>query len=321
MLGAGRAGSTAYGSNVNMVQFGDRLQGLTPQATHFFIAGNGRAGWQNYQTRTNAPKRNYVYCMNQLGGVGRGKSQFKIDGVNNPDGSQTCNPYPYDPKGALNKNKIIDTNNNYDSKFQIQVDSNPTDTSNSQLANTSNPLQIQLDPHNHNEVSHHHNSVSVTHLGVEYNYKEEENLYYYFAKPTDNEDDDEAENVANESETNVEARYVSMLPLSDSTWENKTSNIATYEGLRYEQTNDIPLRLFRETLHIIISNISGDVIGTIRASSIYKDEGTSSTTTVSEVGFPVQSADGIFSGVKIIKIFYDNDTYTDINVRTLKLYR
>ena len=29
MLGAGRAGSTAYGSNVTMIQFGDRLQGLT----------------------------------------------------------------------------------------------------------------------------------------------------------------------------------------------------------------------------------------------------------------------------------------------------
>ena len=29
MLGAGRAGSTAYGSNVIMIQFGDKLQGLT----------------------------------------------------------------------------------------------------------------------------------------------------------------------------------------------------------------------------------------------------------------------------------------------------
>ena len=103
MLGAGRAGSTSYGSNVNMIQFGDKLQGLAPQATHFFISGNGQAGWQNYQTRTNAPKRNYVFCMNQLGGVGRGKSQFKVDGVNNPDGSKTCHPYLYDPKEALNE--------------------------------------------------------------------------------------------------------------------------------------------------------------------------------------------------------------------------
>jgi len=32
------------GVNVNQVQFGDKLQGLAPQATHFFIAGNGKAG-------------------------------------------------------------------------------------------------------------------------------------------------------------------------------------------------------------------------------------------------------------------------------------
>ena len=95
MLGAGRAGSTSYGSNVNLVQFGNKLQGLAPQATHFFIAGNGPAGWVNYQTRTYAPKRNFVFCMNRLGGVGRGKSQFKIGGLNNPDGSRSCKPYDY----------------------------------------------------------------------------------------------------------------------------------------------------------------------------------------------------------------------------------
>ena len=95
MLGAGRAGSTSYGSNVNLVQFGNKLQGLAPQATHFFIAGNGPAGWVNYQTRTYAPKRNFVFCMNRLGGIGRGKSQFKIGGLNNPDGSRSCKPYDY----------------------------------------------------------------------------------------------------------------------------------------------------------------------------------------------------------------------------------
>ena len=95
MLGAGRAGSTAYGSNVNLIQFGDRLQGLAPQATHFFISGNGRAGWNQYQTRTYAPKRNFIFCMNQLGGVGAGKSQFKIGGLNQPDGAKYCAPYPF----------------------------------------------------------------------------------------------------------------------------------------------------------------------------------------------------------------------------------
>ena len=95
MLGAGRAGSTAYGSNVNLIQFGDRLQGLAPQATHFFISGNGRAGWNQYQTRTYAPKRNYIFCMNQLGGVGKGKSQFKVRGLNKPDGAKRCKPNKY----------------------------------------------------------------------------------------------------------------------------------------------------------------------------------------------------------------------------------
>ena len=90
MLGAGRAGSTAYGSNVSMVQFGDKLQGIAPTATHFFISGNGKAGWTNYQTRTYAPKREVVFCMNQLGGVGRGKSQFKVGGLNRPDGARRC---------------------------------------------------------------------------------------------------------------------------------------------------------------------------------------------------------------------------------------
>ena len=107
MLGAGRAGSTAYGSNVNLIQFGDRLQGLAPQATHFFISGNGKAGWHQYQTRTYAPKRNFIFCMNQLGGVGAGKSQFKIGGLNEPDGAKYCAPYPY-----KNKNKILQDEKN-----------------------------------------------------------------------------------------------------------------------------------------------------------------------------------------------------------------
>ena len=94
-MGAGLAGSTSYGANVNMIQFGDKLQGLAPQATHFFIAGNGRGGWNNYRKRTDAPRRNFVFCMNQLGGVGAGKSQYKIRGLNNPDGARACQPYRY----------------------------------------------------------------------------------------------------------------------------------------------------------------------------------------------------------------------------------
>ena len=76
-MGAGLAGSMTKNVNVNMVQFGDKLQGLAPQATHFFIAGNGLGGWNNYRKRTNAPQRNFVFCMNQLGGVGAGKESVQ----------------------------------------------------------------------------------------------------------------------------------------------------------------------------------------------------------------------------------------------------
>jgi hypothetical protein len=141
MLGAGRAGSTSYGSNVNLVQFGNKLQGLAPQATHFFIAGNGPAGWVNYQTRTYAPKRNFVFCMNRLGGVGRGKSQFKIGGLNNPDGSRSCKPYDYikqketlEQKNMITKklsNKLEkDSNNDLELSTDISENIGKTDSSN-----------------------------------------------------------------------------------------------------------------------------------------------------------------------------------------------
>ena len=83
------------------MQIGDKLQGLAPQATHFFIAGNGRAGWNQYRTRTNGNKRNFVFCMNQLGGVGAAKSQFKIRGLNKPDGTGNCLAGPYTLKDKI----------------------------------------------------------------------------------------------------------------------------------------------------------------------------------------------------------------------------
>ena len=162
-------------------------------------------------------------------------------------------------------------------------------------------------------------AISVTHLDISYKYKEGENLYYYFAKATSDEEEDDS-NVADDSETNVEARYVSMLSLSDSKWENNTSDVATYEGVRYDETDEINKKYYRETLHIVSVDSDGSVVGTIRASSIYEDSGDSSTTTVDTVSFPVQSSEGIYNDVKLIKISYDNDTYDDINVRTLRLY-
>jgi hypothetical protein len=160
--------------------------------------------------------------------------------------------------------------------------------------------------------------TTITYLDNTYTYNDEDNLYYYFAKDTSDDDDDD--DVADDSETNVEARYVSMLPLSDSIWENYTKDVATYEGLRYEPTDEITSRLFRETLHIISLDSDGSVVGTIRASSIYEDSGDSSTTTVDTVSFPVQSSEGIYNDVKLINISYDNDSYDDRNVRTLRLY-
>ena len=88
-MGAGLAGSSIHDVNVNQVQFGDKLQGLASRATGFYIP-SGSAGWNNYQTRTLAPNADRVYCMNQQGGVGVSRSQFKIRGLNNPQGARTC---------------------------------------------------------------------------------------------------------------------------------------------------------------------------------------------------------------------------------------
>jgi len=100
-MGAGLAGSMTKGVNVNQVQFGNKLQGLAPLATHFFIAGNGRAGWNQYRTRADGDKRNFVFCMNQLGGVGASRSQFKIRGLNKPDGTGDCLAGPYSLKDKI----------------------------------------------------------------------------------------------------------------------------------------------------------------------------------------------------------------------------
>ena len=61
---------------------GDKLQGLAPNATGFFIP-SGKGGVNYY--RTQEPNghlcRDFVFCMNQLGGVGANKSQQKIRGL------------------------------------------------------------------------------------------------------------------------------------------------------------------------------------------------------------------------------------------------
>jgi hypothetical protein len=150
------------------------------------------------------------------------------------------------------------------------------------------------------------NNKLLVHFNSTYTFNNNNNLYYDFNVNTETDD-------LSTNESNVDYRYISSQRLSDKTWNNKTNDILTYEGIRYTPNEEVTGSLFRETLHILSDE------GTIRASSIYEDSGTDSLTTIDNVFFPVQSADGIFKDIKIIKIEYDNDKYENKNVRTLKL--
>jgi hypothetical protein len=92
MMGACNAGSTVYNSNVNLdTAGGDKKQGLPPFT-------NAPTPWANraMQMRAWGDKRNVIFVMNQIGGVGRAKSQFKVgNGINNPDGVRNRGSYVY----------------------------------------------------------------------------------------------------------------------------------------------------------------------------------------------------------------------------------
>lgn len=83
MMGAGNASSTSYGANVNLNTFGgSKKQGVTSRV--------GLDNWANLavQTYSNGYGRNKLFVINQLGGVGAGKSMFngmftQVDGVSN----------------------------------------------------------------------------------------------------------------------------------------------------------------------------------------------------------------------------------------------
>ena len=86
MMGAGLAGSTSNGrgANVNQVQFGNKLQGLS-STTGKKVDFNARA----INRRSYGNKRNVVFCVNQLsGGVGRRRGMF----ASTADGVKNCNP-------------------------------------------------------------------------------------------------------------------------------------------------------------------------------------------------------------------------------------
>ena len=86
IMGAGLAGHTSY-ANVNQYQIGDKLQGGPPLGTGYFKA---KHVGQSYRTRADGNKTQVIFCMNRMGGVGRGKSQFKTAGVAMSGGTRPC---------------------------------------------------------------------------------------------------------------------------------------------------------------------------------------------------------------------------------------
>ena len=77
MMGAGFAGSTVYNVNPNlMTAGGSKKQGLTSRV--------GLNPWSDRSVQINANGspmgRNKIFVMNQLGGIGVGKSMFNVPG-------------------------------------------------------------------------------------------------------------------------------------------------------------------------------------------------------------------------------------------------
>ena len=100
-MGAGLGGSTSRGVNVNQIQYGDKLQGLPP------VTGNRRPyGVYKSKAGGNAPDRFRVFCINQLGGVGRGRSQFE----SNSDSVGWCPNKQNKDYGNFGINKVDRTN-------------------------------------------------------------------------------------------------------------------------------------------------------------------------------------------------------------------
>ena len=77
---------------------GNKKQGIPSKATMFYIS-SGRGGWNHFLSGTYGPRRDWVFCMNQLSGVGASRSMFKIRGLNKPDAARKCRPHPYRERG------------------------------------------------------------------------------------------------------------------------------------------------------------------------------------------------------------------------------
>ena len=92
---AARTKRVSYGMSAKQGG-GNAKQGLPPY--NAFYIPSGRGGWSHYLRNAKAPRRNWVFCMNQLSGVGAGRSMFKVAGLNKPDGARRCKPHPYGKK-------------------------------------------------------------------------------------------------------------------------------------------------------------------------------------------------------------------------------
>ena len=96
---------------------GNALQGLAPKATHFFKAP---FTGQQYSTGSGDGKTRFkLVCMNQLGGIGRGRSQFgsTADGIN-------CKEEEWVYRGSLTFNQIYRPEFSRDGNIFIYLDNN-----------------------------------------------------------------------------------------------------------------------------------------------------------------------------------------------------
>lgn len=93
IMGAGNGGASSLNVNPHLNTAGGfRKEGLTSRV------GLGYRSDRRVRIKSSDTpyKRNLIFCMNQLGGVGAGHSMFRVAGkYNSPDGATRCEPYPY----------------------------------------------------------------------------------------------------------------------------------------------------------------------------------------------------------------------------------
>ena len=116
IMGAGLAGASVQGANVNQVTFGNKLQGLTPTS-------NKEAGsnLNTVKSRTKANKKDVVFCMNQLaGGVGKTSRSFSSssDGVKNCKQDEYLKNLSSNSEELTNVQSLENTMNDEDEEWE-----------------------------------------------------------------------------------------------------------------------------------------------------------------------------------------------------------